>query len=155
MLVMDSASSQQTTRSNNRECRGWRDEINGNLIRFANKICKCNKRASVKISESDDNPNKLYYCCMDSRHGYGYFKFWIPSPNDFNKGEIFEGVGTCQANYELLLNIQKELTDLKLLMQNAHKTMRKCSCMKICFLSMFFFICAIIVLIMGVILAAK
>ena len=59
MLVMDLTSSQQTTGSNSRECRGWGDEINGNLIRFANKICKCNRRASVKISESDDNPNKL------------------------------------------------------------------------------------------------
>ncbi|KAK9192391.1 hypothetical protein WN944_003081 [Citrus x changshan-huyou] len=63
---MDLTSSQQTTGSNSRECRGWGDEINGNLIRFANKICKCNRRASVKISKSDDNPNKLYYCCMDS-----------------------------------------------------------------------------------------
>ena len=92
---------------------------------------------------------------MDSRHGCDYFKLWMPSLNDFNKGEIFECVGTCQANYELLLNMQKELTDLKLLMQKTHKTMGKCSGMKICVLSMFFCICAIIVLIVGVILAAK
>ena len=93
---------------------------------------------------------------MDNIHGCGYFKFWIPSPNDFNKGEIFEGVGTCQANYELLLTMQKELTDLKLQLQKTHKTKEKFWGMKtICFLNMFFFICVVVVLIMGVVLAAK
>ena len=81
ILVMTSASLQQSIRSSRQESRGWRDEINGNLIRFSNKICRCYKRAVVKVSESYNNPNKLYYCCMDSKHGCGCFKFWIPSPN--------------------------------------------------------------------------
>ena len=69
---------------------------------------------------------------------------------------MFEVVGTCHANYEMLLTMQKDLTNLNLLMQKAHKTKGKCSGMKtIMFINMLFFICAIVVLIMGVVLTAK
>lgn len=94
--VVASAISQQSTGSSSQECKGWRDEIYDNLKRFSNKICRYYKRAAVKVSESDDNPNKLYYCYICSKHGCGHFKLWIPSPNDFNKGIIFNGLGTCQ-----------------------------------------------------------
>lgn len=93
---------------------------------------------------------------MDNRRGCVYFKFWTPSLNDFNRGEMFEVVGTCHANYELLLTMQKDLTYLKLLMQKTHKTKGKCSGMKtIVFLNTLFFICAIVVLITCVVLTAK
>lgn len=56
---MDSVNSQQTMGSTSQECKGWRDEINGNCIRFANKICRCNKKVGVKVPKSYDDPNKL------------------------------------------------------------------------------------------------
>ena len=77
----------------------------------------CYKIATIKVLKSYDNLSKLYYCYMDSKHGCGYFKCWIPSPNNFNGGVIFNGLGTCQANYELLMNMQKHMQDFKSMMQ--------------------------------------
>lgn len=94
----------------------------------------------MKVSELDDNSNKLYYCCMDSKHNCCYFKFQIPSPNDFNRGVIFNGLGTCQANYELLMSIQKDMKELKSMMQKVQQNRVKCKCLKtILFLNIFFF----------------
>ena len=31
-------------------------------LRYVNKTCHCEHRAGVRISESDMNMNKLYYC---------------------------------------------------------------------------------------------
>ena len=153
---MASTSSQQSIGSSSQERKGWRDEINGNLIRYSNKTCRCYKRAALKVSESDDNPNKLYYCCMDSKHGCGYFKFWIPSPNDFNRGAIFDGIRTCQENYELLMGMQKDMKEMKSIMQKAQQNRVKCSAVNvILFLNLVFFICAIVVSIIGVVIAAK
>ena len=39
-------------------------EINGKVLKFRNKICRdCGKCASIYISESTANSNKLYYKC--------------------------------------------------------------------------------------------
>lgn len=37
--------------------------VNGGVLKFINKICDCGMRAAVKISESSNNPQRLYYCC--------------------------------------------------------------------------------------------
>ena len=39
-------------------------------LRFRNIDCDCGKRASVRISESSLNKNKLYYCCAANRCGF-------------------------------------------------------------------------------------
>ena len=40
-------------------------------VKFRNVSCDCGARASVRISESKKNPNRLYYCCAVDR-----CKFW-------------------------------------------------------------------------------
>ena len=110
----------------------------------------------MKVAESDDNPNKLCYCCMDSKNGCAYFKFWMPSSNDIDRGVIFAGLGTCQANYELLMSMQKDMMDLKSLMQKAQQNGVKCNYIKtMLFLSMFFLICVAVASTMSVVMAAK
>ena len=37
-----------------------------------NRYCYCNRKATVKISESEKNPDKLYFCCSKCR----YFKWY-------------------------------------------------------------------------------
>lgn len=92
---------------------------------------------------------------MDSKHGGGYFKFWMTPLNDFNRGEIHEGTGTCHANNEMLLIMQKDLKELKLIMQDTHNIEGKCSGMKtMLFLNIFFFIFVVVLLIMGVFITA-
>jgi hypothetical protein len=45
-------------------------------LRFRNLDCVCGKRASVRISESSLNKNKLYYCCAANR--CGFFSWCLP-----------------------------------------------------------------------------
>jgi hypothetical protein len=45
-------------------------------LRFRNIDCGCGKRASVRISESSLNKNKLYYCCAANR--CGFFSWCLP-----------------------------------------------------------------------------
>ena len=39
---------------------------NGEYLLYHNCVCKWSprQRATVRISKSKDNPNKLYYCCQ-------------------------------------------------------------------------------------------
>ena len=62
-----------------------RNLINGGIIKFHNKICYCQRRAAIKISESIPNPNRLYYCCPND-HGCGFFRWWEPTKEEV--GEI-------------------------------------------------------------------
>ena len=45
-------------------------------LRFRNIDCGCGKRASVRISESSLNKNKLYYYCATNR--CGFFSWCLP-----------------------------------------------------------------------------
>jgi hypothetical protein len=45
-------------------------------LRFRNVDCGCGRRASVRISESSLNKNKLYYCCAANR--CGFFSWCLP-----------------------------------------------------------------------------
>lgn len=68
----------------------WRNWVNGRLISFSNRICRCQIKAKAKILESADNPHMLYYMCMN-RPKYGYFKWWVLERTDFNSAAIFIG----------------------------------------------------------------
>ena len=45
-------------------------------LRYVNKTCRCGHRAGVRISESDMNMNKLYYC--RSHDKCRFFRWCIP-----------------------------------------------------------------------------
>ncbi len=45
-------------------------------LRYVNKTCCCGHRARVRISESDMNMNKLYYCCPHDK--CRFFRWCIP-----------------------------------------------------------------------------
>lgn len=81
--------------------------INGNLIKFKNKYCHCNKKVVVRISESEDNSNKLYYCCR-----YDVcrcFRFWYPTDADFEGGLWFDLMGMHKDESKLVLHTLEEL----------------------------------------------
>ena len=64
---MDSEGSSAVTNKKNRYNKGsmkWRSQVNGNLIKFRNLKCDCRVRAATKISEIEDDPNKLFYNCL-------------------------------------------------------------------------------------------
>lgn len=58
--------------------------INGGLIRFHNEFCYCRLRAEIKISESEANPNRLYYNCSRTAK-CGFFKWWTPSMEEIEE----------------------------------------------------------------------
>ncbi|GMP45892.1 hypothetical protein CsSME_00014245 [Camellia sinensis var. sinensis] len=47
-------------------------------VRFENRNCRCGKKAVVKISQSTDNPNCLYFVCSNYPNGCNFFQWWIP-----------------------------------------------------------------------------
>ncbi|PON58866.1 Armadillo-type fold containing protein [Parasponia andersonii] len=50
-------------------------------INFHNKKCKCGKNALLRISESINNPNRLYYCCANGESSFfdcGFSEWWVP-----------------------------------------------------------------------------
>ncbi|PON99783.1 Armadillo-type fold containing protein [Trema orientale] len=50
-------------------------------INFHNKKCKCGKNALLRICESKNNPNRLYYCCANGESSFfdcGFFEWWVP-----------------------------------------------------------------------------
>jgi hypothetical protein len=55
---------------------GSASNINGGLGIFRNKSCRCGKKAAVKISESKDNPGKLYFICAQRQ--CKFFSWWDP-----------------------------------------------------------------------------
>ncbi|KAL6521161.1 hypothetical protein OROGR_017730 [Orobanche gracilis] len=61
-------------------------EKESDLLQFWNERCKCNKRAVVRISESTNNPHKLYYKCENDV--CNFFKFWEPKNGDINWSAI-------------------------------------------------------------------
>ena len=42
-----------------------------------NRYCRCNRKATIKISESERNPHKLYFCCTNCR-----FFEWYEGPEE-------------------------------------------------------------------------
>ena len=132
------------SQSSNTSCRSdmqveyepaWRNWVNGRLIRFPNRICRCQTRAEVKISESDDNPHKLYYTCMN-KPKCGYFKWWVPDRTDFNNGAVLEGNAAAMVDSHVIntidINVKEVKSIVKKLMKPGHykdvlKTMMYCN----------------------------
>ena len=71
--MTSSSASFRNTRGNTR---------NNEYLLYHNWTCKCSprQRAIVRISESKDNPNRLYYCCQyaNTRDDYHFFKWAFP-----------------------------------------------------------------------------
>lgn len=61
-------------------------------VKFVNKVCRCGLKCSVKISESRDNPNRLYFCCP-LKNKCGYFEWW-EVPNDLRESGVM-GADCC------------------------------------------------------------
>ena len=59
------------------------EDINGGIIKFYNKRCCCGYKAVIKISQTPDNPHKVFYNCRTSR--CGFFKWWSPIDNEANE----------------------------------------------------------------------
>ncbi|XP_028082964.1 uncharacterized protein LOC114284256 [Camellia sinensis] len=56
---------------------------NNNAGFWQNKRCKCGKKAAVYISESEKNPGRLYFKCVDKICDY-YVRRVVPSRNASN-----------------------------------------------------------------------
>ncbi|TXG60510.1 hypothetical protein EZV62_015083 [Acer yangbiense] len=64
--------------------------INGEIIKFKNRRCSCGVKAAVKISNSQNNPKKLYFVC--ERGKCKFYSFWEPDNEEFNKAEYSESI---------------------------------------------------------------
>ena len=63
---------------------------NGGMITFRNKYCECGKRAALKISETENNPGKLFYTCESKR--CKFFNWWKPDPTVFQTWQRTEEI---------------------------------------------------------------
>ena len=58
---------------------------NGEYLLYHSCMCKCSprQRATIRISKSNDNPNRLYYCCQyaNTRDDCHFFKWAFPEGN--------------------------------------------------------------------------
>ena len=68
--MTSSSASFRNTRGNSR---------NGEYLLFHNYMCKCSpmQRTTIRISESNDNPNRFYYRCQytNTKDSYHFFKW--------------------------------------------------------------------------------
>ena len=55
--------------------------INGGVVIFKNKLCRCGMKAGVRISESSQNPGKLFFFC--EKRQCKFFKWWQPDETEF------------------------------------------------------------------------
>ena len=64
--------------------------INGVFIKFKNRRCLCGVKAAVKISESQNNPHKLYFIC--EKGICKFYNFWEPDNEEFNLGQYSDSI---------------------------------------------------------------
>ncbi|TXG54009.1 hypothetical protein EZV62_019265 [Acer yangbiense] len=64
--------------------------INWGIIKFKNRRCHCGVKAAVKISDSHNNPRKLYFVC--ERGKCKFYSFWEPDNEEFNRAEYSETI---------------------------------------------------------------
>ena len=92
--------------------------INGGIIKFKNRKCSCGIKAAVKISESQNNPKKLYFFC--ERGKCKFYKFWDPDNEEFNQTE-FNGSNSQRydgrENFEVQQEIRNVMQTLDILWQ--------------------------------------
>ena len=83
-------------------------------LRFRNIDCGCGKRASVRISESSLNKNKLYYCCAVNRCD---FFSWCLSIN--------QSVGYERMGEVSIATSSKSMVDASQLLLDLHQLQSK------------------------------
>lgn len=55
-----------------------KNPINKGTFKFHNKVCYCRVMVAINVSESQPNPNKLYYSCRNDLASC-FFKWWKTS----------------------------------------------------------------------------
>ncbi|KAK9210219.1 hypothetical protein WN944_002589 [Citrus x changshan-huyou] len=84
-------------------------KINGGIIKFYNIVCYCRRRVEIKVSESQTNPNKIYYTCPNDP-SCGFFRWWKPSTDEAIEIEAalqrFEEEATDRASEIQQFNIE-------------------------------------------------
>ncbi|TXG72524.1 hypothetical protein EZV62_001103 [Acer yangbiense] len=84
--------------------------INGRIIKFKNRKCNCGIKAAVKISESPNNPNKLYFFC--DRGKCKFYRFWEPDNEEFNQAEYIESISERFESRDNFQRLEQEMTIL-------------------------------------------
>jgi hypothetical protein len=73
--------------------------------RYVNKTCRCGHRAWVRISESNRNMNKLYYCCPIDK--CGFFEWCVPI------NELGASSSTVDVSQVLLHQLRDDILSLR------------------------------------------
>ncbi|TXG58589.1 hypothetical protein EZV62_016418 [Acer yangbiense] len=84
--------------------------INGRIIKFKNRKCNCSIRATEKISESANNPNKLYF--FYERGKCKFYRFWEPNNEEFNQAEYIESISQRFGSGDNFQQLEEEITIL-------------------------------------------
>ena len=82
--------------------------INGRIIKFKNRKCNCGIKAAVKISDSANNPNKLYFFC--ERGKCKFYRFWEPDNEEFNHAEYIESISQRFGSGDNFQQLEQEMT---------------------------------------------
>ncbi|KAK0606338.1 hypothetical protein LWI29_036668 [Acer saccharum] len=94
--------------------------INGGIIKFKNWKCSCGMKAGVRISESVNNPNKLYFFCEKGK--CNFYRFWEPNTEEFSLSEYTKSVtqgfdGRDRYGGRPTLLLEREMEDVKARLQ--------------------------------------
>ncbi|KAK2659956.1 hypothetical protein Ddye_006489 [Dipteronia dyeriana] len=89
--------------------------MNGGLIKFKNRRCSCGVKAGVKISESQNNPRKLYFAC--ERGKCKFYSFWVPDNEEFNQAEYIENIREINDGRDNFM-LQQEMTAVNARLQS-------------------------------------
>ncbi|KAL7242371.1 hypothetical protein ACSBR1_014864 [Camellia fascicularis] len=85
-------------------------------VRFDNRNCRCGKKAMVKISQSMDNPNCLFFVCPNSPNGCKFFEWWIPPHMQHNlkvvENDILEERMEVLSTLKEVIIVNRELKDM-------------------------------------------
>ena len=110
-----------------------RREINGDIIRFKNRRCKCNRKAVLYISETNQNPCKLFFKCKTEK--CNFYAWWEPDEEEFDIGAMIRSAGdleACAQNVASLeaktveaLNVQAKMFDCTNILLKRVETMLK------------------------------
>ena len=79
------------------------------MIIFRNKSCICGKKAGVNISNSKNNPGKLFYICENRQ--CKYFSRWEPDSREFT---------SCLPSFEENNSYSTILEEVKVLNAKMH-----------------------------------
>lgn len=112
--------------------------MKGLRLKFCNRFCSCpyRKKVEIRISESENNPGRLFFRCVDDK--CGYFEWWRPSPS-----EIVNNGRDDATNLELLSQRLSNVADTCFLIsthiqQNNHeiKVTRRVTLFLLCLIAL-------------------